>query len=55
MSDIGKKIKTDGPQFENHAPAPGSGAPTTQTTQENHASGGEITTQENHAPGDSAQ
>ncbi|HZG06968.1 MAG TPA: sigma-like protein [Streptomyces sp.] len=52
MSDTAKKIKKDGPQLENHAPTPGDGAP---TTQENHASGGEVTTLENHAPRDGAK
>ncbi|MGK5448672.1 hypothetical protein [Streptomyces radiopugnans] len=30
MSDTGKKIKTDGPQLDNHVPSPGSGAPAAQ-------------------------
>lgn len=55
MSDTGKKIKSDGPQLENHAPVPGADAP---STLENHAPAPGATapsTQENHAPADSAQ
>ncbi|MTE19523.1 sigma-like protein [Streptomyces sp. TRM43335] len=52
MSDIAKKTAKDGPQLENHASAPGEGGP---TTQENHASGSELSTQENHASGEGAQ